>query len=151
MAQHLIITQAGFENYTGMLGIHEFVDGRSVLPVEGLHANRIAGAFESRWEDGTNASPAAQLIEAWAGRPATVMHMPVEVEDLTKCEIQGTKWTLEQLEEIADKQGIAGLREVAAEYRLKGKSIPGLINAILIACGGKPALKDPTPEVVTVE
>lgn len=41
------------------------------------------------------------------------------------------KYTREQLEQIADEKGMAGLRRVADEFGIKGKSIPGLIEAIL--------------------
>ena len=41
------------------------------------------------------------------------------------------KYTREQLEQVADEKGMAGLRRIADEFGLKGKSIPGLIEAIL--------------------
>ncbi len=43
------------------------------------------------------------------------------------------KYTQEALEKIADESGIAGLREIAAEFNVKGNSIATLIKAIMNA------------------
>jgi hypothetical protein len=42
-------------------------------------------------------------------------------------------YTQLELEALADKEGITGLREVAEAYGVKGTSIVGLISGILAA------------------
>lgn len=52
----LRLTGAGFDNYTGQMGIHYFQNGLSisdVLPVDGM---RIAGTIGAKWEDGSVAN-----------------------------------------------------------------------------------------------
>lgn len=43
------------------------------------------------------------------------------------------KWTRQELEAIADKEGIAGLREISERHGIKGRAIVELIDAILAA------------------
>lgn len=47
-------------------------------------------------------------------------------------------YTRDALELLADKEGIKGIREIAAEFDLKGNSIHKLIDAILEAQKGNP-------------
>ena len=61
---------------------------------------------------------------------AVLTHSRV-VQPVEKIEEKVVKYTREQLEQTADEQGITGLRRIADEFGLKGKSIPGLIEAIL--------------------
>ena len=50
-------------------------------------------------------------------------------------DLMAPAYTEEQLAAIADKQGIAGLREIAEPLGVKGNSIAGLISSILKAAG----------------
>lgn len=130
------MTQAGWDNFTGYFGVVEFRDGLSVNEVSDMEAQRIAAVISVNREDGTNPS-AAQLINDTRAQPMEVVSTPRGDADAPA----GTpvKYTAEQLAEIADKQGIAGLRVIAKSLDVAGKSIAELIGKILAVAGEKPA------------
>lgn len=150
----LRLTQPGFENYTGQMGVVMFKDGLSeneVLPIDGI---RISAAIGAEWEDGS-ASNTGQMylnnmdapafvgmddVNTQAVVQATPQEAPQEAPQDTPPSTPGAAvptYTQADLEEIADEKGIAGLREVAEPLNVKGTSIVGLMEAILKAQGGK--------------
>lgn len=146
----LRLTAAGFESYTGQMGVIQFVDGVStgdVLPVDAI---RVAGIIGAEWEDGSPANVSQRYLDNMhtqaptdaEQRQADIADAPKTVdtdEAKDKAELLGVTYTEEQLAEIADKQGIAGLREIADPLGIKGNSIAGLVAAILKAAGAQKA------------
>ena len=157
----LKITQPGWEGYTGQLGMAFFKDGVSIADVPKLVARRLAGVVGCVWEDGTNPSvtqdeltrdvPAPDVvttIPAPAPEPAPAL-MPVEAPNAT-VETQPSEfiqpvdpsaltvptaaiYTKEELEAIADAEGIVGLRAIADPLDIKSNSISALITAMVSA------------------
>lgn len=126
----LKLTAVGYENFTGLFGTVEYVDGLSVNDVMPQTAKRVACVISVEWEDGTKVGVADALI-ANQNMPApneTATVVPVEVE---KPVITTVAWTEEELGAVADEQGIAGLREIAEPHGIKGNSIANLIKGIL--------------------
>lgn len=142
----LKLTQAGFETYTGQMGVVMFKDGLSegdVLPIDAI---RIAAAIGAEWEDGTAANVGQMYLNNMdapahvGGGDLSNLSMPVEGKDepqgeseQTQPNVQATHLTREELEAVADEKGIAGLREIAEPMNVKGTSIVGLMDAIIKA------------------
>ena len=141
----LRLTQSGFENYTGQMGVVWFENGLSttdVLPIDGI---RISAALGAVWEDGSAANVGDMYLNG-LNVPAhvgmgTINTMSVEPElpkeqeqlDLDHGDAASTHYTEEALATIADKEGIAGIRKVADQFGVKGTSIVSLIASILKA------------------
>lgn len=125
----------GYTDYTGLFGIVEFENGLSVEDVSEQAANRIACIVSAAWEDGGIVGVADRLL-AGANVQAPDMYAKreeIEYIDPTGKSGGGAAWTKEELGEIADKNGIAGLREIGEPAGVKGNSIVGLIDAIVAA------------------
>jgi hypothetical protein len=146
----LRLTQAGFENYTGQMGVVWFENGLSttdVLPIDGI---RISAALGAVWDDGSAANvgqmylnnmevPAfVGMADNQAKAPEPVA--PVETVKQALGEPDGglVTYTEEMLAKIADEKGIGGVREVGDKLGVKGTSIVGLIAAILKAQASQP-------------
>lgn len=136
------LTQPGFETYTGQMGTVFFEDGLTTTDVKHIDAVRIAAQFLCEWEDGTTASVAQSILDH---AQATTLSIPVEMNADQALALQagtagaeaqpepvGSKvYTEAELEEIADKAGIKGLREIGTVIGVKGNAIGELIKAIL--------------------
>lgn len=163
----LKIVEPGWEGFNGTLGVVQFADGVSVGDVSRVEVNIISGNIRVvDFEDDSSVGALEldadvqnkpcfsqnlqTLEEILAGAPAPVAAAPVAVVEKTE-----KQYTQAELEKIADKSGIAGLREIGDEFGVKGTSISGLIEAIL----GKQAPQEPNaaplaegqPDVVTSE
>jgi len=145
----LRLTQAGFESYTGQMGVVWFENGLSVTDVSPIDAIRISAAIGADWEDGTaanvgdmylnNMNVPAHVGMADRTSPEAPQQSP---EQTPQSEAPTTVYTEEELAKIADQKGIAGLREIADPLGVKGTSIVGLIAEIL----KKQATPKPTAE-----
>jgi len=158
----LRLTQAGFETYTGQMGVVMFKDGLSESDVLPIDAIRISAALGAEWEDGTAANVGEMYLNNMhspafvGGDDINSMSMPVEGEEAPvkaksqkKTEAKQTEekpttegittevkvYTYQELSDIADTKGINGLREVGEPMGVKGTSIVGIIEAILKAQG----------------
>ena len=140
------IATPGYEGFTGDLGGVEFVDGVTardypIAFIDRLSANFLIVEAES--------GAFAGLVTRLAETAAIPFVAPTDLEQMSDEQIAIANqaavqksarivtldevFTREQLEAIADKKGIAGLREIAAPYGVKDKSITGLIEAVLKA------------------
>jgi len=159
----LRLTQAGFETYTGQMGVVMFKDGLSegdVLPIDAI---RISAAIGATWEDGSAANVGEMYLNNMdvpafvGGDDINNMTMPVEGETAptkkatskgeganeektedkadTPADASAKVYTYEELSEVADKEGIAGVRKIADALSVKGTSIVGIIDAILTKQG----------------
>lgn len=133
----LRLTQAGFENYTGQMGVVMFKDGLSegdVLPIDGI---RISAAIGADWEDGSAANVGDMYLNnmdspAFVGSGSREEPAIVEPQAKTaQAPTDGVTYSKDDLAKIADAEGIAGLRAIADPLGVKGTSIVGLIEAIL--------------------
>lgn len=153
--QRIRLTQEGFENYTGQMGILFFEDGLSTHPVPFKDANRMSAVMVCEFEDGTSCNPAQRLLDTAnqshdQGRETTdqppaeepVVIAPVEepvVITLTPAVDENAParptvvYSRDELADIADKKGIAGLREIATPLGIKSNSITGLIEELVKA------------------
>lgn len=138
----LKLLQAGFENYTGQMGVTFFQNGLSVNEVSEQDARRMAAVLQCETVDGESMNVAQKLLDSM-NTEAIVKNVDY-ASDEQKAEEQPqapaepapqAKHTAESLAAIADEHGIAGIREVAEQFSLKGNSIAGLIDAILKAQG----------------
>lgn len=135
----LRLTAPGWQTYTGQMGVIFFENGLSVGDVLPVDAVRVAGVIGAEWEDGRPANVSQIYLDNMQTEAAVLKdnrepEAPVEPKK-EEVAAPAVTYTEEQLAEIADKQGIAGLREIADPLGLKGNSIAGLISAILKAAG----------------
>lgn len=109
--------------------VFEVIPGQVPMPGEAIDEVRAKFiASRPRGEEKVKSAP----IEVEA--PKSVVDPTDDDSDDDTPEVEG-KYTQEQLEKIADKTGLKGLREVGEKVGAKGKSIPDLIERILKAQG----------------
>lgn len=159
------LIEAGYENMTGMFGEIEFVDGMSVHDISPVQARFLSSIVRIENIDGTDPGENARFqsafnMEAPSFRLPTLAELegegqPAEVGQAQPEAQVAAEYTQESLEAIADKGGIAGLREIADPLGVKGTSIAKLIEGILAAqAPAAPAaatLPEGQPNVVTTE
>lgn len=136
------LTQPGFQKYTGQMGVVFFQDGLSTDHVAERDAIRMAAVMNCEWEDGSNLSPSQNVINTLKNA-APVQKALTTGEDGASTEpktdeppappAETPKWTREELEALADAQGIQGLRQIADPAGIKGRSITEMIEAIVNA------------------
>lgn len=148
--KHIKIVSKGWVNYTGLLGTIWFKDGMSTEPVAQNEADRLSAVAQlvEINEDGTEtpAGPAYRMIAASAHR-APITRAAARQSDAERLEEERLEtlradkapldhiYTADELEAIADKSGIKGLREIADAWNVKERSIPKLIGETLKAQG----------------
>ncbi|ENL8728909.1 hypothetical protein AB6I73_003869 [Citrobacter amalonaticus] len=137
------ILEPQFASYTGLLCGIQFENGVSVSEMPFIDQQRICASMRATTTDGHNVSPSA----AFAERGSLVADQIVEPsapeiapmkrgtgEDESK-PVQ--RFTREELESIADCEGIAGLRQIGKPMGVKAKGIVEMIEGILKAQGGE--------------
>lgn len=146
------LTQAGWEDLNGWFGAFEFVDGVSVKDLNPAECNRLracVGCDIIERDEGYVPMNADYSEIKSAEAPVGNTIQPVDPEELEK-KLEKDKqslmsrianaikskevekvWTAEELEAIADDEGIAGLRRIADPMGVKGKAIQQLIDDIL--------------------
>lgn len=150
--------EPGYASYTGHYGSTEFKDGVSVGEMSDSDVRLISAIMSVECVDdgkdpGENAKFQASLqVSAFSTNLPTKAELQAAgkiAPDAPEDEVNNapaltvsTAYTAEQLEEIADKGGIAGLREIAEPLGLKGTSITGLIASILGAQAGPASIAD---------
>jgi hypothetical protein len=158
------ITAPMFAGYTGPLGGYLFKDGVSVDPIPLRNALRIGATIEAVDENDVQLSPSTYPVGVNLGAVEAVTQnlqteAAVQAEyvpetstaeastiDITPERIvreDGTvvvTYSQAQLEAIADKRGINGLREIGDALGVKGRSMAELITNITVAQSGKPVI-----------
>lgn len=140
MAQIIKLVEKGYEHFTGDIGGILFVDGVSEESLSNIEVNRIGAAMRIESIEGNQLGITAQLAEMGSvgitdesdKRP---MQEPTREAKVHVLDEEGKPYTKESLEQIADRKGIAGLREVAEKFGVKGVSIAGIISQILETIG----------------
>lgn len=146
-SKYLKLVQAGYTDYTGPIGAYEFVNGVSTVLIPRVDRDRLAAAFQfvEFTEEGVDEIPAgvAERLVANASVRASdegpSQRMTEEEKAAEDALIALTKddnrviYSLEDLQKIADKKGINGLREVAAPWDVKHRGVKELIALIVQA------------------
>lgn len=133
--RRLRIIDSNLATYTGPIGLTEFIDGVTTEPVDWIEAARIGATIHVEDAD----IPGYQVNEAAENRRCR--DMPADAERVAAFDkafqIEGDiklgidHYTRAELEEIADKQGLAGVRELARAAGGTGRSILECINVVL--------------------
>lgn len=135
------IVEPGWEGYNGFLGMTPFAEGLSVDLVP-FHQQQILGSIvriESAddGEESRQLGPSAELVRsrdiAFDHERVAATDQGVPVGDHGEMRLAVERYTRGELEDIADRRGIAGLREIGDAYVVKGRAIGELIDAILEA------------------
>ena len=120
------------EGFTGKFGNYNFTNNISE-PMLRREAERLSVITSVEFIDSEN------IIER-RQRERGEVHQIMESKKVAKVAPQAPvsapekpKYDRPTLESIADKEGSAGLRKIANEYNVKGRSIPELIEAIMKA------------------
>lgn len=127
------IVQPGWETFTGNFGSIEFSDGMSVGEVSSVEASRVAAVVRVETLEGKDPSMAQLIIDSYSA-PAEVK---TTIEAVELPAVEKPTYTKAELEDIADKLGIKGLREISDPLGIKANSISELIVRIAEVC--KPA------------
>lgn len=149
---HITLKDPGWSGLNGPFGPHEFINGRSVENLSTMDAQRIGAITSVVTDEGLDPSPTQSMIDMNTLSATVVEPLESFVEDKTEESkgdaledntvlsesdseqtTKGPAITREMLESIADKQGISGLREVAADYKVTARSVGELIEKILLA------------------
>lgn len=146
MTKRLRLIGKGFENYTGAIGVTQFVEGLSVGTPHQMDVHRLTCTIGARWDDGS-ASSVGEGYEAAKNAPAPTVEEQVAADNAAVAAAAGpgVTYTHEQLAAVADKDGIAGLRQIAEPLGIKASSIKGLIDGIIKVAGAVEAADDPAP------
>lgn len=141
--------------HTGFHGTVEFVDGVSVTPVSPFYVNMIRASEANvriLEDDGVTIDEAldslpyiyprayyeeikepvpSKFLTYWDGSyPAEQDNSEEQPRTAFIDTTLVYKYERSFLEQVADQKGIAGLREIAAEHEIKGKSIGELIDQL---------------------
>lgn len=123
------LTQPGMENFNGQFGAFDFKDGLSVQDVNPIEAAGIMACVTAETVGEHEAMPLPEVNLPTMGESKVAVRpgVPEPVQP-----VAGKVYTRAQLEEIADKGGINGLRAVAPAGA-KATSVVALIDKILAA------------------
>lgn len=140
-AQRLKIVEKGWENYSDFLGGVKFENGISVDPVSPAIANQLGSAIRiEAIDDDAQVGNAAVHLRAQKQKCVVVKPLADETPQTVAPEkaarvMPTERYTKEQLAEIADTDGITGVRAIAEKFGVKGRGIVELITEILKAQG----------------
>ncbi|HDY9206465.1 hypothetical protein HRF84_08655 [Klebsiella variicola] len=133
------LLESTFKGYTGLLCGVQFENGVSVQELPFVDQQRICASMRAETIDGRNVSAAGAYSERYDVTADTVKEYIAE--PVAKME-RGTVdpgvqiYTREELEAVADSEGIAGLRLIGGNMGVKAKGIVEMIDGILKAQGG---------------
>lgn len=143
------ITETAFDTYTGEMCDIDFVDGLSTRPLTENEVGKISSVLrvelipsdivtsddpvtsdtsDTLGEVGDTTTDGEITTETTDGETTT----ETTDEDIKKVADNSVfKYTRQELEALADAQGISGLREVANQYGIKGKTINDIMEKLL--------------------
>jgi len=139
---YIKIVQKGFEKLTGKIGVHDFVDGKSVDDLPESECRRIGAAM--RVVDAETDLPLGEgqhmlgTRNIRAGIPtAREKYVAPEPEVVVPtATLEPTlefDYDIDSMAEIVDASGIKGLREFAKPFGVKGKTISELMASMMAA------------------
>jgi len=128
------IVEPGFETFTGLLIGVPFKDGVSVRSLIGSESSALGGLFRVEALDGgAQIGVSADMVRN-VNQEAPVVNTSergVDGKDVKTPLPEVNVYSREDLETLADAEGISGLRKIAEPLGIKGKSINDLIRDIL--------------------
>lgn len=133
------LLESTFKGYTGLLCGVQFENGVSVQELPFVDQQRICASMRAETVDGRNVSAAGAYSERYAVTADTVKEYiagPVTKMERGTVESDVQIYTREELEAVADSEGIAGLRLIGGKMGVKAKGIVEMIDGILKAQGG---------------
>ncbi|HHN8518370.1 TPA: hypothetical protein ACRRZQ_003735 [Klebsiella quasipneumoniae] len=133
------LLESTFKGYTGLLCGVQFEDGVSVEELPFVDQQRICASMRAETVDGRNVSAAGAYSERYTVNAEAVKEYAAEpVTNLVRGTVEpGVQiYTREELEAVADSEGIAGLRLIGGVMGVKAKGIVEMIDGILKAQGG---------------
>lgn len=160
MAKKVFVTIASgaWAEYTGTLGGYYFENGVSKDSIPLRAALRIGASMDAYDQNGVRLHPSNYAVAEGAGsveagvvtletegaKPVPVYEPVSTVSDAKEIDLTPTRevsadgvvkvtYTRAQLEGIADKKGINGLREISDPLNVKGRSVTELIDKIVEA------------------
>lgn len=145
------IVDKGWAGFSGELGTTIFVDGVSVDDVSATDIERIGASvlIEHVGAEGVQIGPASMdlasynlraIVESARSRKVKPAVEAVTERTVVKPEGEdGRVWTLDELGEVADSKGIAGLREIAAPLNLRARGVHELMQLIVKTQSGTAA------------
>lgn len=138
------IEEPGYEGLNGQMGSVDFEDGVSVSEVNPRQVSMLASIIrivdaETGEQIGPNFDFAKMMdVEAESvpmnyAQPGEADAKPKDVQYINKgaTNDNGKAYTQEELEAIADKEGINGVRKIADKIGVKANSIAALISKIV--------------------
>lgn len=141
------ITDPGFAGFTGHFGTVYFENGISEH-ISSAEAERLGCIVKCETLEGVNPSATQKMVDIHAknldellaagkgnvGADTSKEQKPEAKPSVAKTPVAGQltyDFTQEQLEELADKEGIAGLRNIGSQYGVKGRSIAEIIEELM--------------------
>lgn len=145
---HVVIKDRKFINYTGVMFGVPFKDGRTTAKMHINDAIRMGAVFACETESGEVINPLLRQMvlrqtsdlsacEDFVVKPTQEKEFFAPEPDIAPADEEKQPvlvvYTREELEAIADNDGIRGLRDVAELRGVKGRSIEELISELLAA------------------
>jgi hypothetical protein len=149
MANHLRFTAKGWKKYTGEFCMVQFVDGVSVEPLPRNVMDRIASMLPAEIVD-ENGVPEGEAgpIARYLNMKHVEIEIPEPLDRMTPAELRQERrdalaralrnpaqriYTKQELEAIAELEGIKGLRAIGDLWGVRDRAINNLIFEILKA------------------
>lgn len=125
------IDKAGWETFSGQLGLVPFKDGVSTRPLTDIEMRQIGASIRIvRLESNEQVGPAVAMVDARSVSAEVKTPLPTVAETEPEVALEYDRDTLEKL---ADEGGIKAVREIAAKFGVKGVGIDKMIEDILEA------------------
>lgn len=141
------ITDKGYAGYTGHFGTVYFENGVSE-EISSAEAERLGCFLAIETEEGKNPSATQRLLDMQNHNAQELVkeakgeHVEPQAkvqggqadsqsESLSQTQVPELDFTREQLEALADREGMTGLRAFAQQFGVKGRSIPDVIDDLL--------------------
>lgn len=147
MANHLRITATGWETYTGDFGGVAFVNGLSVDVLSRRQIDHISALVRCDLSDDKGALMGQSGISARLVGGVNIGDAPSSLRKATQDELDADRrqrltnigkaptkiYTKEELEAIAAKEGLSGLRKIGDAWSVRDRAIGKLVTLILNA------------------
>jgi hypothetical protein len=142
------IKTPGWETYTGELGMAQFENGVSIEHISSREAYSLGAMLDvvELNNDGSEGNPVSHAFDLVKGNSITATVVPdrprlsevLAAEAKAKADAgdeisdPNVRYTREDLEKIADLEGIGGIRKISDPLKIKGVAIKTLISEILL-------------------
>lgn len=138
------LLESQFREYTGPLCGVMFENGLSVSELSFIDQRRICASMRAETVDGVNVSISGAYgdnysLDSGEAKRSEISAPEVNIIETKTQETQSkvAVYTREELEAVADSEGIAGLRVIGNSLGVKAKNIDKMISAIMSAQGGQ--------------